>query len=764
MKIKKFFVIAIVMALSFPIGSYAQKQKRSYQNGKSAVSQVIKLSDEEINQRVKELMAQMTLEEKIIQMASCFPNANVRLKIPQIVAGEALHGVLQDNATLFPQAIALGATWDPELIEKMGQVIGEEGRAVGIHQCFAPMLGLARDPRWGRVEESYGEDPYLVSRMGVAYINGVQGKGADRFGPHHMICTPKHFVADGESMRGGNGEMVEISETTLRETDLVPFEAAIREAHAGSIMPAHHSLNRIPCHMNKWLFDEVLRKEWGFDGFVTSDNLDINKLFRMSYDDKEGHYIAESMEEAARFSLEAGVDAELAGSKMWNSPDRVYGEQLVKSVQAERIPVSYVDKAVARILRAKYQLGLFGKPIPMPYDMSAGKNLTEENKKDFDPWATAVVKGKITGLKLFPQPDCKQILEDKSHERLALEIANKSIVLLKNEGALLPLDKNRYKKIAVIGPNANSVNKGGYSNNPRYFVTILDGIRNYVGKDAEVKYAKGCDLNYSKEDNIQEAVELAKNSDISIVVVGTSRNTMGENLDRSIVELTGVQEKLVEDIYATGKPVVVVLNTGGALAIPWIKENIPAILNGWYGGQEGGNAIAQTLFGISNPGGKLPVTFPYSTGMLPCCYNSLPSGGIQKYNEGAFRICFPFGYGLSYTTFDIGAPVISKSDIAVGDSTIVTVKVTNTGKRTGDEVVQLYVKHRFASTVRPMKELKAFQRITLQPGESKNVSLKVSFEQLKSWLSGKWTVEKGDFVIMVGPDSEHGNEVKLTVK
>lgn len=751
---------AAVMLLQTEI--QAQKTIKINQQKPSLTSQVVRLSDEEINRRVNELLGKMTLEEKAVQMASYFPNANIRLGIPQIIAGEALHGVCLKGATCFPQAIGLAATWDPALINKMGEVCGKEGRALGMHQCYSPMLALARDPRWGRVEESYGEDPYLVSRMGVAFINGVQGTESDRFGPDHMICTPKHFVADGESLRGGNAEMVEISETTLRETAMIPFEAAVREAHTGSIMPAHHALNRVPCHMNKWLLNDVLRKEWGFDGFITSDNGDMVKNYK--WDDVQGHYMARNTEEAGRMSLEAGVDAELSLSTPWDGTRRVFGSQMVKAVQEGRIPVALVDQAVARILRAKFQLGLFGQPIPLEYDLSVGKNLPEENKKDYDPWATAIQKGIITGLRLTPRDNCRQVIESKEHEKLALDIALKSIVLLKNQGGLLPLDKTRLKKIAVIGPNAADVIKGGYSGEPRYFVTVLDGIRNFAGKDVEVGYAKGCGLNRSSSDNIPEAVALAQQSDLSIVVVGTSRNTMGENKDRSVIELTGAQEELVKAVHATGKPVVVVLITGGALAIPWIKDNIPAIVNGWYAGQETGNAIARTLFGVSNPGGKLPLTFPSSTGMVPCYYNSLPAAGPLTYNEGTYRVCYPFGYGLSYTTFDFGTPTISKPRMAAGDSAVVTVRVANTGKRAGDEVVQMYIKRRYASTVRPPKELKGFQRVTLQPGESKDVSLKVGFEQLKSWLGGKWTVEKGDFELMLGPDSEHGNDVKLTVE
>ncbi len=720
------------------------------------------MKNAEIESRVKDLLSKMTLEEKAVQLASYFPNGNIRLGIPQIIAGEALHGVVLPEASCFPQAIGLAATWDPKLIEDMGVVIGKEGRALGMHQCYSPMLGLARDPRWGRVEESYGEDPWLVARLGVAFISSVQGLGDERYGPDKMICTPKHFVADGESLRGANAEQVEISETTLRETAMIPFEAAVREARTGSIMPAHHALNRIPCHANKWLLKDVLRDEWGFDGFITSDNGDIIKNFH--WDVESGHYMARSTEEAGHLALKAGIDSELALSNPWDGNQRAYGAQLVKAVEVGRIPVALVDQAAANVLRAKLELGLLGDPIPEKFDVSRAIERMKENRTDFDPWAEAIRKGISLGLEPEKRANWKEVVMNPDHEKLALKIAEKSIVLLRNEGGLLPLDKSKLKKVAVLGPNAAAEIPGGYSNKPRYFVSVLEGIQNFLGDTVEVVHAKGCGLVHSKDDDIPAAVELAKGADVAIIAVGTSRETMGENLDRSIIELTGAQEELVRAVHATGTPVVVVLINGGALAIPWLAANVPAIVEGWYGGQETGNAVANVLFGRTNPGGKLPLTFPYSTGMVPCYYNALPPAGPQTYLEGKFRVVYPFGYGLSYTTFEFGKPTLAHDKIGADGKTELRVKVTNTGSRKGDEVVQMYVKRRFASTVRPPRELKGFERITLEPGESRDVVIPVGFEQLKSWLGGKWTVESGEFVLQVGPDSVTGQDVTLAVE
>jgi len=729
------------------------------------VTAAARLSDAEIEKRVDGLISQMSIEEKVHQLASAYPNGNRRLGIPNLSVGEACHGVVLAGATSFPQSVGLGATWDPELIEQIGQVIGQEGRALGVHQVFAPMLGLARDPRWGRVEESYGEDSYLVSRIGVAFVKGVQGTGKDYLGPDHMACTAKHLAADGDSLRGGNGETVEISETTLRETALVPFEAVVKEAQLACLMPAHHSLNRIPCHVNKWLLTDVLREEWGFDGMVTSDFADVSKVYDLG--GEQSHWFARSHAEAGRLSLEAGVDMELMGTAPWNSDHRCFGAQMVDGVKSGKISMAALDRAVSDVLRLKFKLGLFGPEVPKSYDPLFIQH-PGEDVKGIDPWAIAINEGKKTpAVPAIPRPDVQAVLTDKSHERLALKAAQESITLLKNQNNLLPLDKSKLKNIAVIGPNADVPELGGYSGRPRYVVTVLQGLRNYLGKDVAVKYAKGCEVKDNREDGIAEAVKIAKESDVSIVVVGTSCHTMGENLDRSDLGLSGAQEKLVEAVQATGKPVVVVLINGGALTIQWIAEHVPAILEGWYLGQEGGNAMAQVLFGDVNPGGKLPVTFPAELGMVPCYYNQEPQASPRMYFNGNgrvhYHVQYPFGYGLSYTTFKLSPPQLSRATMTVNDSASVSVTVSNTGQRAGDEVVQLYINHRYGSMVCPMKELKGFQRVTLKSGESRQLEFQIGFAQLKGWRNGRWTVEPGLYGLTVGTDSANGQPVELEV-
>jgi len=723
-------------------------------------------SDADFSQRIDDLLSQMSLEEKVHQLASSYPNANTRLGIPHLVVSEALHGVCVSGATSFPQAIGLGATWDPNLIERIGRVIGREGRAVGIHQVFSPMLGLARDPRWGRVEESYGEDPYHVSRIGVAFINGVQGKGKDRLGPDHMACTPKHLVADGDSLRGGNGEAVDISEALLRETALVPFEAAVKEARVASVMPAHHTINGVPCHGNTWLLTNVLRKEWGFDGMITSDMMDIAKMHNFP---GNPFYFACNYRQAGCMALEAGVDMELVSGNPWNSELRTFGAQLIEAAKAGEVSQAALERAAANVLRLKFQLGLFGQPISKSSDPLLVVSAQQQDVKDFDPWAVAIREGKeVPGVPPTPRADAQGVLADKAHEQLALEAAQKTITLLKNQGNLLPLDKSKLKSIAVIGPNADEAVLGGYSGTPRYRVSVLQGLRNYLGDSIAVNYAKGCELKTDRQDGIAEAVNLAQSADVSILVMGTSRDVLGENLDRSDLNLPGAQQKLVEAVHATGKPVVVVLINGGAMTIPWIAEHVPAILEGWYLGQEGGNAMAQVLFGEVNPGGKLPVTFPTEVGMVPCYYNQMPAGGPRVYfknnGETGFKVQYPFGFGLSYTTFSIGAPQLSRTSMTVNDSAVLSVMVTNTGTRTGDEVAQLYLNHRYGSKVRPEKELKGFQRITLKPGESRQLEFPIGFEQMKCWRNGKWTVEPGEYRLTVGPDSASGQTVILNVK
>ena len=442
------------------------------------------LKGPELDRKVAELLRKMTLEEKVLQLLANPPNGVPRLGIPNLRWGEVLHGVVGDGATVFPQAIAMGSTWDPALIREMGTVVAKEARALGVQQGYAPMLGLARDPRWGRVEESYGEDPYLTSQLGVAYIEGLQGVGAERFGPDRIFATPKHFVADGEPWAGANGEDYEISERVLREVYMQPFEAAVKVAHAESIMPAHHAINGVPCHANQWLLRQVLRKEWGFPGFVTSDMGDIPKLY-------DGHRYAGSYQDTVVMSLEAGVDMELDGGPV---SDHVYARFIANAVRQGKLPLSVLDHAVTEVLKPKIQL--LGLSAPKPAGVTGQQNDVVLNHKGKDDiFARLVAEGKETTHAGEQRPDFQAILNDPAHDRLALRVAQESIVLLKNDHNLLPLDKAKTNRILLVGPLAETVDLGGYSTGkPKFYVDAVAGIKSELGPQASVVYRPGCTL------------------------------------------------------------------------------------------------------------------------------------------------------------------------------------------------------------------------------------------------------------------------------
>jgi len=712
-----------------------------------------KNSDLPIEERVNDLISRMTIEEKAHQLASFFPNANVRLGIPHMQAGEALHGICLPDATSFPMAIALACTWDPEIIEEMATIIAKEARALGVHHVFSPMLSVVRDPRWGRTEESYGEDPYLVSRIGVAFINGLQGKGEKRFDENHIIATAKHFIADGEPIAGLNGSAFDVSERTLHEIHLPPFKAAVEEVHVGSIMPAHHSLNGVPCHSNKYIMDDILRDMYGFDGLVVCDNNDIFNLM-------EFMHVAKTWAEAARLSLEVGIDTELAWERSWEK-GRAYGAPLVEGVKNRTIPAEHLDRAVKNVLRAKFKLGLFddGSEVVawQDYELSG-----EKGKKDYEVVTYSdSIRGRDLGGDYFntldrltnPRENVEEILNDPAHNKMALEVARKAIILLKNENNLLPLDMTELNRIAVIGPNADEELLGGYSTpKARYFVSVLDGIRNHVGNEAEVLFAEGVSIEDFERENIDEAVSIAQKSDVAVVVIGGNEITCKENEDRDDLGLVGKQRALVEAVYATGTRVVVLLLHGRPLAIEWIKNHIPAILDGWYLGQETGNAVADVLFGDVNPGGKLPMTIPKNVGQVPIYYNIMPPGRPGRYFQSKAEPLWPFGHGLSYTTF-------SYSDLQIyatsPTSANVSFIIQNTGDRPGDEVVQLYVRDEYSSVVRPAMELKRFQRITLGNGKTCTVIFKLDKDAFAFFdeKSNDWVVEPGDFNIMIGSSS-----------
>jgi len=681
--------------------------------------------DREIAEKVERLINEMTLDEKIAELTQDAP-ANDRLGIPFMKYGEALHGLwlvldYYGNTTVYPQAVACASTWEPELIKKMASQTALEARALGITHCYSPNLDVyAGDARYGRVEESYGEDPYLVSRMGVAFIQGLQGMGDEQFDENHVIATAKHFVGYPENRRGINGGFSDMSERRLREVYLPSFEAAVKEAEVGCVMPGHQDFNGVPCHMNTWLLNDILREELGFDGFIVSDNNDVGRLETM-------HFIAETRTKAAILGLKAGVDMDLVIGK--NEKLATYHANVLKdTVMQDPSLMKYIDKAVSRNLTAKYKLGLF-----------------DSEPKDIDP--ETVNAGR------------------DEHREFALEIAEKSIIMLKNDNNLLPLDVSKIKSLAVIGPNAHEERPkkktyellGGYSGLPPYYVSVLDGLKKKVGENVQINYAKGCDIDSFSKDGFPAAVAAAKQSDAVVLVVGSSHKTCGEGGDRSDLDLYGVQNELVEAIHKTGKPVIVVLINGRPLSINYIAENIPSVLETWYGGMHAGDAVANVLFGDVNPGGKLTMSFPRSVGQVPVTYLERPDfigSGKGKYRFSDKSPLFPFGYGLSYTTFEISEPKLQDNSIAPDGSTTVSVEVTNTGEREGDEVVQLYVRDDFASVGRYLKLLKGFERISLKPGETKTVRFNLGFDELNVLNQDMVkVVEPGTFTISVGTSS-----------
>lgn len=700
-------------------------------------------------QQVALLLNKMTVEEKAHQLASFYPNANKRLNIPHMQAGEALHGIVVAGATSFPQAISLASSWDPTLIERVATAIAKEARAMGIHHCYTPMLGVLRDARWGRFEEGYSEDPYLVGKIGVAFINGLQGTGKNRFNKDHVVATAKHFVADSEPLLGANGAAVEISLRSLHEIHLTPFRAAVGEAKVGAIMPAHHTLNGVPCHINTYTLNDVLRKEYGFDGLVVSDNNDLRWV-------QDRLFATETREETILKALEAGVHTELAFKQTWDDK-RMYGPLLVNAVKNGKMPLKLLDDAVRKVLEFKIALHLGEEENPL------GKEMTEleKGRKDADVNAD-VFFSQIDGALSSPRSNYKTVLSNPEHDALALEAAQKSIILLKNANNLLPFKKDQFKKIAVIGPNADTTRLGTYSTQqPKYFITVKKGIENAVGGNARVLYAKGTDIQYPKDVQIADAVAIANQADVCILVLGDDDKTVMENVDRDDINLPGDQNKLMQAIVATGKPVVLVLLHGRPPALQWAKENVPAILDGWFLGQETGKVVADAIFGDINPSGKLTVTYPRNVGQVPAFYNTLIPGRPREMWGTAQGATYPFGYGLSYTQFKYADVKLSKTSMSSKETVFAEVEVTNTGKVAGDEIVQLYLRDDVSSLARPIKELKGFKRINIQPGATQKVSFPISSRALEFWKDGKWITEPGMFTVMVGSNSEELKTIKL---
>jgi beta-glucosidase len=664
---------------------------------------------------------------------------NTRLGIPVIFHEECLHGLAGRDATSYPQPIGLAATFDTALVEEIYSTIAADVRARGAHQALTPVVDVAREPRWGRVEETFGEDPYLVSRMGIAAVNGFQGDATFTDGKH-LLATLKHFAAHGQPESGTNCAPANVSERLLRDTFLYPFREVLRHANALSVMASYNEIDGVPSHANTWLLGDVLREEWGFTGTVVSDYYAITELHQR--DEATSHGVAIDKQEAALLAVKAGVNIELPDPDCYPAVEHL--------VRTGALLEADIDRLVGPLLHQKFLIGLFDDPYVDPDTIDADRTLAADRPR-------------------------------------ARRAAQETITLLKNDRSVLPLDVKNYPTIAVIGPNANSALLGGYSGTPRFGSTVLEGLRGRIGKNSTVLYSEGCRITEGgtwnddavilpdpaeDEHRLAEAVATAKRSDLVVLVLGDNEQTSREAWsrthmgDRTSLDLFGRQGDLLKSIVATGKPVVLVLFSGRPYAISYAKDNVAAILACWYLGQEGGLAVADVLLGDVNPSGKLPISFPRSVGHVPCYYNHKPSARRGYLFEDVTPL-YPFGYGLSYTTFAFANVRLSKCCIGIGESTAVSVDVTNTGHRVGTEVVQLYIRDVVASVTRPVRELRGFARVTLAAGETKTVTLPITPDRLCfTTISGEWNVEPGEFRILVGSSSreEDLSGVALHVK
>jgi len=760
---KKFYPINIILLFLFLVNNFTL-------SGQSSKTPAYKNAKLTIDKRVTDLLSRMTLEEKVYQMCalrlgegdeifktsgnysidnirklmathgighlSCpttdmnavrsIKTANeiqkvaveeTRLGIPTILNDEALHGCMGKGSASYPQSIALSCTWDLALMSEIGDAIGKETYSRGIRQVHAPVLDLARDPRHGRMEETYGEDPYLAARFGVEFIKGVQKNG--------VICSPKHFLANFVSDGGRDAGNISLSERELREIHMVPFKAAVTEAHTKSMMAAYNAIDGVPCSANRWLLNDLLRNEWGFTGFTVSDWSGINHTF--------GHHkIAGSLPEAAVLCANAGLDVDLPRLKSYVN--------LIQMVKDGKIKETAINENVKHILRVKFELGLFENPYIE--DSSAAR------------------------------------LEDAAPFRqLARKAARESIVLLKNKNNILPL---LVKNIAVIGPNSDRLQLGGYSSRDVKGPTPLQGIKNIFGKEVNITYAKGCELTGNNKSGFEEALKTAQQADVCVLVMG-GRNavTGGETQDRIDLNLMGVQEDLIQEVSNLGKPVVVVLVDGRpSTMMNWINK-VDAVLLMYFAGEEGGNALAEILAGKVNPSGKTTVTIPRHTGQLPMPLIHRPygrEGSFAEYPEmpkdkiynstsdNRYYPLFPFGFGLSYTTFQYGKIQMDKKDFSKEEKIKLSIEITNTGKMDGDEIVQLYLTDLYCRISQSKKQMKAFQRIHIPAGMSKTISFTLSPSDL-AFLNEKLQpeVESGEFEVLIGSNCLDGVTERFNV-
>jgi beta-glucosidase len=701
-----------------------------------------------VERRLDDLLARMTLEEKVGQLvqysgftddrAAAIREGRIgsllnvigaentnrvqriaveesRLGIPLLFGLDVIHGY----RTIFPIPLATAASWDPALVTAMESIAAREARAAGVHWTFAPMIDIARDPRWGRISEGAGEDPHLGAVMAAARVRGFQGDdvaAADR-----VLACLKHYVAYGAAVAGRDYNSVDLSERSLREIYLPPYQAGV-QAGAGSLMSAFNLLNGVPTTANTFTINQILRGELGFDGFIVSDWNSVGELIVHGY--------AADARDAARLALGATVDMDMMGG--------IYAGELADLVRTGVVPAASLDAAVRRVLRAKFALGLFDHPYVDPARERA-----------------------VT------------LRED--HVAAARDAAGRSMVLLKNEGALLPLAGSA-RSIALIGPLADNrtdlLGSWHAMGQPQDVVTVLEGVRRRAGPAATVTYAQGSTITGQERDGFAQAVEAARGADVAIVVVGELEYETGEAASRASIDLPGVQQALIEAVHATGTPVVAVIMSGRPLAIPWLAEHVPAILQAWHPGVQGGNAVADVLWGDVNPSAKLPVSLPRSVGQVPIYYATDMTGRpateqkfTSRYLDLPTTPLYPFGHGLSYTTFAYGDLVVSADTIAPGDTIAVSATVTNTGAAAGAEVVQLYIRDLVSSVVRPVKELEGFARITLQPGERQTVRFTLGPRELGFYNQDmQWVVEPGAFAVWIGRSSAEGLEGRFVVR
>jgi beta-glucosidase len=747
-----------------------------------------------VNDRVSDLLARMTLEEKVAQMwcvwqtkgrllldstshfdaakaKKNFPNGlgqvgrpsdtrggldpyetalltnaiqkyfveDTRLGIPVFYHEECLHGHAAKGSTSFPQPIGLAGTFDPALVEEIFTLVAKEARLRGTHQALTPVVDIARDARWGRVEETYGEDPYLSGEMGVAAVMGFQGDGTFSNGDR-VVATLKHMTGHGQPESGNNIAPANLGERLLRDAFMYPFKEVIRRANPGSLMPSYNEVDGVPSHANKWMLRHVLRGEMGFKGYVVSDYFAIRELA-----DRRGlfgNHLGANEHEAAKLAIEAGVNIELPDIDAYRKVDSL--------VRAGMIQEKLIDELVGKMLEYKFRMGLFEKPY-------------------VDPEAARTFVGSA------------------DHRKLAHRSALETITLLKNENSLAPIDRAKVKSIAVIGPNADRFLLGGYSGVPPFFTSAFTGIKEKAGAGIKVTYSEGCKITTTSgwsenvveapkpaddRRQIAEAVKIARAADVIVLAIGqneqVSREAWGlDHLgDRTDLDLIGRQNELIDAMVATGKPVVAFVFNGSPLSFNNLVNKVPVIFECWYLGQEMGYAVADVLFGDYNPGGKLPISFPRSAGHVPVFYNYKPAAR-RGYLFDEVSPLYAFGFGLSYTSFEISAPALSKSAISATETIKVTATVKNTGKVKGDEVVQLYVRDLVSSVTRPVKELRDFRRVTLEPGESKTIEMEITPDKLSFYnIDKKFIVEPGEFEVMVGNSSrdEDLKKVLLTVQ